>query len=130
MCGIEEKSLSLYFRIYSDVCRWILTEEDQRRVNLINTIYTSLLGIIMNEAIRVTSNDWTIRSNLSNSQHQFFVDQSKFPTRQATTVGAILAFVFIFFGLVGNLILITTILSVKKLRSNIINIFIVSVRFD
>ena len=75
-------------------------------------------------------NDWTMKSNLSNAQHQFFLDQSKFPTRQATTVGAILAFVFIFFGLVGNLILITTILSVKKLRSNIINIFIVSVKSD
>ena len=49
------------------------------------------------------------------------------PTRQATYLGAILAFVFIFFGLIGNILLITTILSVKKLRINIINIFIVSV---
>ena len=50
------------------------------------------------------------------------------PTRQVTFIGAILVFVFIFVGLVGNLLLITTILSVKKLRTNIINIFIVSVR--
>ena len=83
----------------------------------------------MNEALSMTSNDWTIRTNFTNPSQQFFSDQSKFPTRQATTVGAILAFVFIFFGLVGNLILITTILSVRKLRSNIINIFIVSVKY-
>lgn len=83
----------------------------------------------MNEALSARSNDWILKTNLTNSAHQFFSDQSKFPTRQATTVGAILAFVFIFFGLVGNLILITTILSVRKLRSNIINIFIVSVSF-
>ena len=49
------------------------------------------------------------------------------PTERATFIGAIFAFVFIFAGLIGNLLLITTILSVKKLRSNIINIFIVSV---
>ncbi|CAF2071801.1 unnamed protein product [Rotaria magnacalcarata] len=52
------------------------------------------------------------------------------PTRQATFIGAILAFVFIFLGLVGNILLITTILSVKKLRTNIINIFIVSLQFN
>ncbi|CAF1667654.1 unnamed protein product, partial [Adineta ricciae] len=52
------------------------------------------------------------------------------PTRQATYLGAILAFVFIFFGLIGNILLITTILSVKKLRINIINIFIVSLQFN
>lgn len=52
------------------------------------------------------------------------------PTRQATLIGAILAFVFIFLGLIGNFLLITAILSVKKLRSNIINIFIVSVKFQ
>ncbi|CAF3619264.1 unnamed protein product [Adineta steineri] len=52
------------------------------------------------------------------------------PTRQVTYIGAILAFVFIFFGLIGNVILITTILSVKKLRTNTINIFIVSLQFN
>ncbi|CAF3339406.1 unnamed protein product [Rotaria socialis] len=52
------------------------------------------------------------------------------PTRQATFIGAILAFVFIFLGLIGNILLITTILSVRKLRTNIINIFIVSLQFN
>ena len=49
------------------------------------------------------------------------------PSERVTFLGAIFAFVFIFAGLIGNVLLITTILSVKKLRSNIINIFIVSV---
>jgi hypothetical protein len=82
----------------------------------------------MNEATLIPSNDWSIRTNLTNSNQMIFNDQVRLPTRQATFIGAILAFVFIFFGLIGNIILITTILSVKKLRSNIINIFIVSVR--
>ncbi len=84
--------------------------------------------VIMNEATLIPSNDWSIRTNLTNSNQMIFNDQVRLPTRQATFIGAILAFVFIFFGLIGNIILITTILSVKKLRSNIINIFIVSVR--
>ncbi len=83
---------------------------------------------MMNEVTLVTSNDWSIKTNLTNHDQIIFSDNLKSPTRQATFVGAILAFVFIFVGLIGNIILITTILSVKKLRSNIINIFIVSVR--
>lgn len=83
---------------------------------------------MMNEATLVTSNDWSIKTNLTNHGQLNLVEDYKSPTRQATFVGATLAFVFIFFGLIGNIILITTILSVKKLRSNIINIFIVSVR--
>jgi len=83
----------------------------------------------MNEVTLVTSNDWSIKTNLTNHDQIIFSDNLKSPTRQATFVGAILAFVFIFVGLIGNIILITTILSVKKLRSNIINIFIVSVRY-
>jgi hypothetical protein len=86
--------------------------------------------IMMNEATLVTSNDWTIKANLTSYNQLIYHDQLSQPTRQATFVGAILAFVFIFVGLIGNILLITTILSVKKLRSNIINIFIVSVRFD
>lgn len=82
----------------------------------------------MNEATLVTPNDWIAKTNLTNHDHLIYSDHFKSPTRQATFVGAILAFVFIVFGLIGNIILITTILSVKKLRSNIINIFIVSVR--
>ena len=83
----------------------------------------------MNEAILVTPHNWSTEATLTpsptNLTHHLLI-----PTRQATFIGAIVAIVFIFFGLIGNLILITTILSVKKLRSNIINIFIVSVRFD
>jgi len=84
----------------------------------------------MNDTTLVTSNDWSIKTNITNHNQFIFSDQVRQPTRQATFIGAILAFVFIFFGLIGNIILITTILSVKKLRSNIINIFIVSVRDD
>jgi hypothetical protein len=84
----------------------------------------------MNDATLVTSNNWSIKTNITNHNQFIFSDQIRQPTRQATFIGAILAFVFIFFGLIGNIILITTILSVKKLRSNIINIFIVSVRDD
>ena len=84
---------------------------------------------MMNEA---STDDWSIKVNLTNHHQQqlIFTEQLREPTRQATFLGAILAFVFIFFGLIGNILLITTILSVKKLRSNIINIFIVSVRYD
>jgi hypothetical protein len=85
---------------------------------------------MLNEASLVTSNHWSIRANITNDDQLSFTDQLRQPTKQATFVGAILAFVFIFFGLIGNIILITTILSVKKLRSNIINIFIVSVRYN
>lgn len=81
----------------------------------------------MNEPILVTSHNWSTKATftppLANLTHHLLI-----PTRQATFIGAIVAIVFIFFGLIGNLILITTILSVKKLRSNIINIFIVSVK--
>ena len=85
---------------------------------------------MLNEASLVTSNGWSIRTNSTNDNHLSLTDQLTQPTKQATFVGAILAFVFIFFGLIGNIVLITTILSVKKLRSNIINIFIVSVRYS
>lgn len=83
----------------------------------------------MNEANGFSSSDWSTRTNLTNNEHLISSDYLR-PTRQATFVGAILAFVFIFFGLIGNILLITTILSVKKLRSNIINIFIVSLQFN
>jgi hypothetical protein len=83
----------------------------------------------MNEAKLPLSNDWSIQTNITDHQHSMmFTDSSLQPTRQATFIGAILAFVFIIIGLIGNIILITAILSMKKLRSNIINIFIVSVR--
>lgn len=85
-----------------------------------NEITTTTIILINNNSLKFNS---TISSQL------FITEQlSKQPTRQVTFIGAILAFVFIFFGLIGNILLITTILSVKKLRSNIINIFIVSVR--
>ncbi len=86
--------------------------------------------IMMDEATLVTSNNWSITVNLTIQHQQIISDQLRQPTEQATFIGAILAIVFIFFGLIGNIILITTILSVKKLRSNIINIFIVSVRYN
>jgi hypothetical protein len=85
----------------------------------------------------MTETKVTVSTNLSmniNSSidYQTILSDQLFrqPTRQATFIGAILAFVFIFAGLIGNILLITTILSVKKLRANIINIFIVSVRLD
>ena len=77
----------------------------------------------MNEVTVVPSNALLLQMN---STIRYQITQR--PTEQATFFGAIFAFVFIFFGLIGNVLLITTILSVKKLRSNIINIFIVSVR--
>ncbi|CAF1479890.1 unnamed protein product [Didymodactylos carnosus] len=58
------------------------------------------------------------------------IDEKLTPTREATFIAAMFAFVFIFIGLVGNIILLATILSVKKLRSNIINIFIVSLQVN
>ncbi len=81
----------------------------------------------MNEA---TSN-LSLKINSTIYYQTSLTDQSiAQPTRQATFIGAILAFVFIFCGLIGNILVITTILSVKKLRTNIINIFIVSVRYN
>ncbi|CAF1073203.1 unnamed protein product [Rotaria magnacalcarata] len=85
---------------------------------------------MMNEAALITPEPWLMKTNLTSCYQQTLSDQLSQPTRQATFVGAILAFVFIFFGLIGNFILITTILSVKKLRSHIINIFIVSLQFN
>lgn len=78
---------------------------------------------VVSSSVMSTKIDSTINSS-STWNNQLIRE----PTRQVTFIGAILAFVFIFFGLIGNILLITTILSVKKLRSNIINIFIVSVR--
>jgi hypothetical protein len=83
----------------------------------------------MNEVTIVSLSDFSLKFNSTINYQTILTDQLlKQPTRQVTFIGAILAFVFIFFGLIGNMLLITTILSVKKLRSNIINIFIVSVR--
>lgn len=84
-----------------------------------------LLTVLMhiNEAAVNTSNGFVLMINSTVHNRTLF----KQPTREATYLGAIIAFVFIFFGLIGNILLITTILSVKKLRTNIINIFIVSV---
>ena len=84
----------------------------------------------MNDASIVQATGWHTRGNLTGHHSPALTDLLREPTRQATFFGAILVFVFIFFGLVGNIILITAILSVKKLRSNIINIFIVSVSDD
>jgi flagellar biosynthesis protein FlhB len=83
----------------------------------------------MNEVTVGPTIDFFLKMNSSIDYQSTLANQLlRQPTRQATLIGAILAFVFIFFGLIGNLLLITTILSVKKLRMNIINIFIVSVR--
>ena len=78
----------------------------------------------MNElTIDSTMSSWSSKINFTSPST--IVNQR--PTERVTFLGAIFAFVFIFAGLIGNVLLITTILSVKKLRSNIINIFIVSV---
>ncbi|CAF0887144.1 unnamed protein product [Rotaria sp. Silwood1] len=85
----------------------------------------------MNKTTVIISNGISININSTMSYQTILIDQTlQQPTRQATFIGAILAFVFIFLGLVGNILLITTILSVKKLRTNIINIFIVSLQFN
>jgi len=77
----------------------------------------------MNEQIPLISETYWNSSSTTTFANQVV----QIPTREVTFIGAIFAFVFIFFGLIGNILLIATILSVKKLRSNIINIFIVSV---
>ena len=154
------KKISLYFfSVHLCFCRWILLDGD-RRANLIKAIDTSFSLIpvlpdlhsrhpflealarttspsflypliIMNEAAMIKASDWSATVNSTDPDHSFaFTDSLRQPTRQATFIGAILAFVFIIIGLIGNIILITAILSVKKLRSNIINIFIVSVCDD
>lgn len=85
----------------------------------------------MNKTTIFISNNLSLNINFTHNDQTLLTDQIvRQPTRQVTFIGAILAFVFIFLGLIGNLLLITTILSVRKLRTNIINIFIVSVRFD
>ena len=86
---------------------------------------------MMNEPASLASDEWSMKANVSNSyQLTTLSNQIRQPTREATLIGAIFAFVFIVFGLIGNIIVITTILSVKKLRSNIINSFIVSVSYS
>jgi hypothetical protein len=52
------------------------------------------------------------------------------PSRQITALGAILTFIFITLGLCGNLIILVLILSKRELRSNIVNIFIVSLQLN
>ncbi len=97
----------------------------------LSSIFLFTILMKMSESARVTSTDLSIIINSTIHYRTMPTDDLLGqPTRQATYIGAILAFVFIFFGLIGNILLITTILSVKKLRSNIINIFIVSVRYN
>jgi len=52
------------------------------------------------------------------------------PSRQITALGAILTFIFITLGLCGNLIILVLILGKRELRSNIVNIFIVSLQLN
>ena len=83
----------------------------------------------MNEVTIIPSNGWLLANySIILNQTSSPPSQDLQPTERATFIGAIFAFVFILVGLIGNVLLITTILSVKKLRTNIINIFIVSVR--
>ena len=52
------------------------------------------------------------------------------PSKQITAFGAILTFIFISLGLCGNLIILVLILGKRELRSNIVNIFIVSLQLN
>ncbi|CAF0893951.1 unnamed protein product [Brachionus calyciflorus] len=52
------------------------------------------------------------------------------PSRLGSALGGIIAFFFIIFGLLGDALIITAILSKKDLRKNLINIFIVSLQLN
>ena len=47
------------------------------------------------------------------------------PSRLGTIIGSIAAFIFMFFGLAGNILIIVAILRSPKLRSNLVNIFVI-----
>ncbi|RNA27148.1 trapped in endoderm-1-like [Brachionus plicatilis] len=52
------------------------------------------------------------------------------PSRFGSALGATAAFFFIFFGIIGDSLIIAAILSKKELRTNLINIFIVSLQLN
>jgi hypothetical protein len=58
------------------------------------------------------------------------VMQSQSPSRLGTALGAIIAFLFIIFGLVGDFLILISILTKRELRNNLVNIFIVSLQLN
>lgn len=56
--------------------------------------------------------------------------QTQIPSRLGSAFGAAVAFIFIFFGIIGDTIIIISILSSKKLRNNLVNLFIVSLQLN
>ena len=63
---------------------------------------------------------------------QYFNDSPNdlLPSRLGTALGAIIAFVFTIFGLIGDLLIIVAILQKAQLRNNLVNIFIVSLQLN
>jgi len=55
---------------------------------------------------------------------------TQIPSKHITAFGATITFLFILLGLCGNLIILVLILSKRELRSNIVNIFIVSLQLN
>lgn len=59
-----------------------------------------------------------------------YLNYTQVPSRFGSALGASVAFFFIFFGIIGDTLIISAILSKKELRTNLINIFIVSLQLN
>lgn len=88
---------------------------------MINVTQTSLESILSN-------NNNT--GNLNHTFHNHSLVIFYTPSRLGTALGAIVAFTFILFGLIGDLLITISILSKKELRNNLVNIFIVSLQIN
>jgi hypothetical protein len=62
--------------------------------------------------------------------HTIDANNTYIPSRLGTLIGATVAFAFIIFGILGNLLIIISILYRKDLRNNVVNIFIVSMQLN
>jgi hypothetical protein len=69
-------------------------------------------------------------TNESSSSSLSVMQSQQSPSRLGTALGAIIAFLFIIFGLVGDFLIIISILSKRDLRNNLVNIFIVSLQLN
>ena len=86
-----------------------------------------ILDIFKNQTIKIMNN---LTIFVGNMTYYFSEEISQQPSRFGTLMGALFAFIFIFFGFLSALFIIAAILINKKMRNNPTNIFIVSLQLN
>ena len=82
----------------------------------------------LNESVSLWSGVAAAEAN--STPHMYTAAALQHPSRLGSALGAVIAFLFILFGICGDALIIAAILSKRELRNNLLNVFIVSCQLN